>query len=307
MKIGLIDVDSKIPNLALMKLSAFYKQKGYDVELFQPIFKFKYDYIFASKIFDFSKNKYIPKRTIKGGSGYYLNVELDNEIEHIYPDYSLYNCNYAMGYLTRGCINKCPFCIVWKKEGILHKHSKLQEFRKDQKKIMLLDNSLTDYKHAMVELIQIRDLGLKLNLTQGFNIRTISPKIAKILSEIKLWKDKFWYIAWDNIHDEKKIFNGIKILNQAGIKNWKLMCYVLVGFNSSIKQDLYRINKLEKIGVDPFVMAYSKNAYTRALSKWCNRKPIFKTNPDFYEYIKSKKNYDEINLILYKDILRETE
>lgn len=292
MKIGLIDVDSKIPNLVLMKLSAFYKQKGYEVEFFKPLLKSQYDCIIASKIFDFSKNKYIPKETIKGGSGYNLSIKLEEEIEHIYPDYSLYNCDYAIGYITRGCNNNCSFCIVPKKEGKLHYHAPLQEFWKDQKKLMLLDNSLTDYKNAEFELTQIKDLNLRLNLSQGFNVRTITFKIAKILSEIKLWKSKQWHIAWDNIHEEKKVLNGIKILNQAGIKSWRIMCYVLVGFNSSQKQDLHRINTLEKLGVDPFVMTYVKNKYTRTLSKWCNRKPIFKTNPDFHEYVKLLKNYN---------------
>ena len=291
MKIGLIDVDSKIPNLALMKISAYHKKQGNIVEFYKPLLKSTYNMVFASKIFTHSNFHYLPKHVKIGGSGYCLNTKLDDEIEHIYPDYSLYDCNYAMGYITRGCNNKCPFCIVWKKEGKLHKHADLKEFWKDQKEIMLLDNSLTDYEHADLELKKIADLGIKLNLSQGFNVRTITPKIARILSEIKLWPSKQWHIAWDNIHDEKRVLKGIKILNDAGIKNWKIMCYVLVGFNTSQKQDLYRINKLEEIGVDPFVMTYVKDKYTRTLSKWCNRKPIFKTNPDFHEYIKQLKNY----------------
>lgn len=288
-QIGLINVDSKLPNLALMKISAIHKEVNNEVEWFQPLFSQKYDKVYASKIFTFSKDKYVPKDAIRGGSGYDLKNKLPDHIEHIYPDYSLYpEMDYAMGYLTRGCVNKCPFCIVWKKEGGLHKHADLTEFWEKQSKIMLLDNALTDYKYADVELTNIRDFGLKLNLTQGFNIRTITPKIAKLLAEIKLWKGKQWHIAWDNIKEEQSVMKGIDILNQAGIKNYKLSCYVLVGFNSSPKDDVYRVRKLDQMGLDPFVMCYEKNEFTRHLARWCNR-PQIRRSRTLEEYLKSKK------------------
>jgi hypothetical protein len=292
MKIGLINVDSKIPNLALMKISGYFKARNHQVEWFKPLYASSFDKVFASKIFTFTPDYgYYPVNVIKGGSGYDLNKVLHRDVEHQFPDYTLYDMDYAMGYLTRGCYNKCPFCIVPQKEGRLHKHADLDEFWDEQNKIMLLDNSLTDFIEAESLLTQIKDLGLRLNLSQGFNVRTIQPKIAKILSEIKLWPTKQWHIAWDNINEKDKVLKGIRTLNNAGIKNWKIMCYVLVGFNTSQKQDLHRINLLEKLGVDPFVMTYVKNKYTRTLSKWCNRKPIFKTNPDFLQYTKLLKNY----------------
>jgi hypothetical protein len=284
-KVGLIDIDSKLPNLALMKLSAYHKKKG-DIVSFWNAFE-NYDLIYSSKIFSHSKFSYktnVP--VIKGGSGYSLQSKLINEIEHIYPDYSLYNINYAMGFLTRGCINKCSFCVVPTKEGELRKHADLEEFWNGQQELMLLDNSLTDFKNAEFELKKIRDFGIRLNLTQGFNIRTITPTIAEILSSIKLWKGKQWHIAWDNIKDEKSILQGIEILNNAGIKNHRLMVFILIGFNSTMKEDLYRIRKMEELGLDPFVMSYVKNQYTIHLSRWCNRKPIMK-KCSFEEYIKN--------------------
>lgn len=290
MHIGLIDVDSKYPNLALMKISAYHKTIGNNVSWFSPLFPQYFDKVYASKVFTKSIINYVPADAIQGGSGYNYKTILPENIEHIYPDYSLYpNVDYAMGFLTRGCINKCPFCIVWKKEGILHKHAELEEFWNGQTKLMLLDNCLTDYKDAEKELLKIRDNDIKLNLTQGFNIRTIRPKIANILSEISLWKGKQWYFAWDNISDEKLVMKGLNILNTAGLKNWKFMCYVLVGFNSSPKEDLHRINTLEKMGIDPFVMCYVKTSYTKALAKWVNRKPLFKST-DFISYAKSRKD-----------------
>lgn len=286
MRIGLIDIDSKIPNLALMKLSSYHKGMGDNVEFYSPLKV--YDKIYASKIF--RHTRYIcglPKGTIKGGSGFGLQNKLPDIIEHIYPDYSLYNCDYAMGYLTRGCINNCEFCIVRKKEGALHKHADLEEFWNGQNHLLLLDNSLTDYKYADKELQKIIDNNIKLNLSQGFNVRTIKPYIAELLSKIKLWHGKQWHIAWDNINDETKILKGIDILNNAGIKNYKLMCYVLIGFNTSMDEDLYRINKLKELGIDPFIMPYVNNGYTKKIARWCNHKAIFKTT-DFCDYKKNK-------------------
>ncbi len=288
MKIGLIDVDSKIPNLALMKLSAYHKKRGDTVKWWNAFENF--DKVYASKIFTKTHYHYFPKNTIRGGSGIDLLNNLPNHIEHVYPDYSLYNLDYAMGFVTRGCINRCPFCIVWRKEGLLRYNAPIEEFRNNQTNLMLLDNSITDCKKAIKELEKIRDLGIKLNLTQGFNVRTIKLETAKILAKIKLWKGKQWHIAWDNIKDEQKVFQGIKILNQAGIKNWKIMCYVLVNYNSSFKQDYYRIQTLEKKGIDPFVMIYRENPIspkTQALARWCNRKPLMKSC-SFEKYYVSK-------------------
>jgi hypothetical protein len=291
MKIGLVDVDSKIPNLALMKISAYHKSKGDSVEFFSPLTR-NYDKVYASRIFKHEPLKYYPIDTICGGTGFSLKIKLDPEIEHIYPDYSLYKIDYAMGYLTRGCNNSCAFCVVPKKEGKLHKHAELEEFWRYQSRLKLLDNSLTDYKNAAFELKKIIDYDIKLNLTQGFNIRTIKPEIAELLSKIKLWdKNSQWHIAWDNINDENLVLDGIKILNNAGIKDYKIMCYVLVGFNSNMQEDLHRIHLLDNLGVDPFIMVYKKTNYTNAIAKWCNRKQLMKSC-SFKEYFSLKvKNY----------------
>ena len=132
MKIGLYDVDSKIPNLALMKLSAWHKKQGDEVELYFPLKK--YDKIYASQIFTWSKPQY--KFNELGGSGSEKwETVLPNGIEHIYPDYLLYHCEYAMGFTSRGCIRNCPFCIVRKKEGLIHATNDIYEFWNGQKKI----------------------------------------------------------------------------------------------------------------------------------------------------------------------------
>lgn len=290
MKIGLYAPDSKIPNLPLMKISAYHKRKGDNVEIFSPLFDGSYDLVYISKIFKNTSIKYLPHKqnVILGGTGLSLKNVLDPEIEHIYPDYSIFNCNYAIGFLTRGCINKCEFCVVPEKEGFIHKHADLEEFWDGQDRLMLLDNSLTDYEFVDDELNRIIDLGIKLHISQGINVRTIKTKTAKLLSNIKYWdKNSQLHIAWDNIKDENSVRKGIDTLINAGIPRWRLMCYVLIGFNSSMNQDLYRINILKNLKIDPFVMVYRKNSYTKKIAKWINRKEIFYSTT-FEEFCKSK-------------------
>lgn len=289
--VGLYPIDSKIPNLPLMKISAWHKSIGDRTMLYRKYTKF--DIIYISKIFSKSSTRSIPLnfkcKKIFGGSGYSITNKLPHKIEHIYPDYSLYKIDYAMGFLTRGCINNCPFCIVPKKEGRLHRHASITEFWNEQKKVMLLDNALSDFEPAWSDLEITRDNGVKVDICQGFNVRTVKPRFAKLLSELKRWNNKQWKIAWDNINDEEKIIRGIEILNKSGIKNYMIMCYVLVGFNSSIKQDLYRIEKLDKLGIDPFVMIYNKNKLLSHLARWCNR-PQIRHSCSFLEYIKGDNN-----------------
>ncbi len=274
--IGVYAPDSKIPNLPLMKISAFYKSLGYNVEFYSPLGE--YERVYISKVFKDSHINYYPKdMCIIGGSGSKSGSELLPEMEHIYPDYSLYGIDYAMGFITRGCNNNCPFCIVSKKEGRLHKHTELEEFWRGQTNLMLLDNSLTEYEHADIELQKIIDYKIHLNLCQGFNVRTIKPHIAELLAQIKLWEGKQWHIAWDNIKDEDRFIKGVGILNDAGIKNYRLMCYVLIGFNSTPKEDLYRVMKLREMKIDPFIMPYKKDNYCRRFARWVNHKAIFKT------------------------------
>jgi tRNA A37 methylthiotransferase MiaB len=114
MKIGLFGVDPKYHNLALMKISAWHKSFGDRTELYNALMKETYDRVYVSKIFSKRSNKegYIPENSIIGGSGYSLKTVLPYDMEHIMPDYSLYNLDYSLGFTSRGCIRNCSFCIV---------------------------------------------------------------------------------------------------------------------------------------------------------------------------------------------------
>jgi hypothetical protein len=273
MQVGLIDVDSKWPNLALMKLSAWHKNQGDRVKFWNAFEPF--DLVYASQIFSETHFPYYPRGCVIGGGGYSLETQLPPEIEHIYPDYGLYKIDYAMGYITRGCINHCGFCIVPQKEGLLRFHAPLEEFWRTQDRVMLLDNAITDSPEGIKELEKCRQNGIRVNLTQGFNIRTMTRKIARVLAEIRLWESHSqWHFAWDDPQDENVVMQGIQILGSAGIPGPRLMCYVLVNYNTKIEEDLMRIERLEALAIDPFVMIYNKPHASQqhlALARWCNR------------------------------------
>lgn len=277
-KIALYDIDSKIPNLALMKLSAWHKKRGDSVKWYSPLFHNTYDKIYGSKVFTFSDAGYISKDMEMGGSGWDLKKELPYNIEHIYPDYTLYpDCNYALGFLTRGCLRNCAFCIVPKKEGKIRKHAKLEEFCKDQEKVMLLDNNILAYKDHLLELKKLRDSEKQIDFNQGLDIRLITRKNAKLLRELKRWEGLRYRFALDDPALIPIVEKKLKILNNAGISNGIMIFYVLIGFNTTKEEDMKRIKFLHSKGCAIYIMPYKSSNYVRKLKRWVNRY--------FYKYI----------------------
>ena len=200
MKIGLVDVDShNFPNLALMKLSAYHKSKGDNVEFINHLLN--YDVVYQSKIFTYSKDNNFAvntKKIIKGGTGYYgsdaFTSVLQNEIEHITPDYNLYNFEKykgcAFGFLTRGCPNHCKECIVPEKEGDIKPYADIDEFLGDKKIAILLDNNVLASKHGLKQIEKIVDKKIRIDFNQGLDAKIIAknPDIAKLLSRVKWHK-----------------------------------------------------------------------------------------------------------------------
>ena len=283
-KIGLFDMDSVIPNLALMKLSAYYKKWGYEVEFYSPLFHNKYWLIYASKIFNYPcpNDAYLRDDMILGGPGFYFSEkikkkyhvikELPKEIDHIYPDYELYRCDFALGYITKGCIRDCKFCIIPKLEGNIYKFAELEEFCKDQEKVRLLDNNILSYKDHIIELKKLRDSRKRIDFNQGLDIRLITSENAKLLHEIKRWKGLRLRFAFDDPTLKKIIKYKIKILNNAGISNGTIQFYVLIGFNTTHQENLIRINFLRRKGIDVFVMPFNKmDPYQKSFARWVNR------------------------------------
>ena len=296
MKIGLIDVDGhNFPNLALMKISAWHKSQGDSVEWCFPMTH--YDIVYQSKVFDDTYSPdidWIPQadKIIKGGTGYGLDNTLPYEIEHIYPDYSLYpelTKDTAYGFLTRGCPRGCKFCIVAGKEGRKSvKVADLSEFWRGQKKIVLLDPNILACKDRMNLLDQLIESKAIVDFSQGLDIRLTNEAVADKLNQVRV---KRLHFAWDN--PEQDLTPYFKRFTEAYNRkscSGKVV-YVLVNFNSTMEQNLYRIYTLRDLGYDPYVMVYDKpNApkEIKNLQRWVNNRFIFRSCDRFEDYKKGE-------------------
>lgn len=288
MKIGLIDVDShNFPNLALMKISAWHKNKDDDVEWWNGLKQ--YDIVYKAKVFDSSYTQdeehcIMADQVISGGTGYDLKSRLDQDIEHQYPDYSLYGEKRAVGFLTRGCPRNCGFCIVSEKEGNKsHQVAELGEFYRDQKEIILLDPNITASKECNLLFKELAETKKLVTFNQGIDIRCMDEEKALLLNQIKT---KTIHFAWDNY--EMRTYEKLKqmrpLLNTRGRD---LAVYVLTNFNTTHEQDLERIYKLRELDYNPFVMIYNKNQapkQTKKLARWVNNKFVWWGCETFDEY-----------------------
>ncbi len=300
MKIRLIDVDGhNFPNLPLMKLSAWHKERGDDVAWYNPLFDWQdiADIVYKSKVFTFTQDYIYPinaKKIVRGGTGYFYpggGKRLPDEIEHIYPDYSLYPeyCqDTAYGFLTRGCPRGCDFCIVESKEGKKsRKVADLSEFWKNQKQIVLLDPNFfaaSEWKDLSEQLIKSNAW---IDFSQGCDIRIMTQEKAEYLKRMKIKRIHF---AWDRYQDKNIIvpkFEEFKRITQWDKR--KMSVYVLVNYDTTIEQDLERIYILRDLGYWPYVMVFNKEKtkstdVVRKLQRWVNMRAIFESVPDFEDY-----------------------
>lgn len=293
-----------------MKLSAWHKAHGDHVEWYMPLFHSMgepLDKVYMSKVFSFTPDFEYPinaKEVVKGGSGYCIELEngkevyhkeretnLPLEIEHIYPDYSIYpeQCkDTAYGFLTRGCPRKCGFCHVASKEGqCSYKVADLSEFWRGQKNIILCDPNILACKDHLDLLQQLADSKAKVNFNQGLDIRLVNDRNLKVLKQIRLDGIHFAFDCWqdkDVIEPKLRQF-----ISQTGYNRNKgrVMVYILCNFNTTIEQDIYRIQLCRELNVSPYPMIYDKehaDPIYRKLQRWCSNF-IFWSVPTFEQYI----------------------
>jgi len=287
-RILLVNIDSKIPNLALMKISAWHKRGGDIVgfDVGNP------DTVYISCIFTKNAEQargvatYYPDAEINiGGTGISLTNHLSEDNELLKPDYDLYPSTYSQGFTTRGCIRKCPFCVVPEKEGTIREAQHPSEFHDARfNTCMIMDNNLfsaPDYWQADVFHWFIENK-IKMLSPQGWDIRYLTEGRAKCLKAVRHAGNV--HFAWDNLKDEKTVERGIQILKNTGFNlKHDIQFYVLSGYNTTFEQDLYRCEKLKEWGTNAFVMPYRKTPEINALARWANKKWLYWSFP-FSEY-----------------------
>lgn len=318
MKIGLWSDCHNFPSLPMMKLSAWHKQQGDTISFVNHLEH--YDKVYASKVFSFTED--IESEGIvyadeieRGGTGYCISVvdgkevfdkskdkPLPYEIEHIYPDYSLYpEYNYAVGFLTRGCPRGCDFCVVAKKEGKCSRQvAELSEFyRGEQKEIKLLDPNLLACREHEQLLQELIDSKAWVDFTQGIDVRLTNADNISLLNKVKT---KTIHFAWDNPKQDLTKFFRLFSEHTAIKDDRNKIVYVLTNFNSTIEEDLYRIYTLRDLGYSPYVMIYQKETADkthRKLQRWVNNRFVFRSVKSFEEYHRTEKKTSENQLSLF--------
>lgn len=253
MRIAIHDADAehlnrrdKFPNYALMKISAYHKARGDTVEWFAAMESHLYDKVYSSKVFDFTpENPYLPENTIKGGTGYGIFNELPEEIDNMFPDYSIYpECDYAIGFLTRGCPNKCPWCYVPQKEGDIKPYRKWQDVvRQDTDKLTLMDNNILACPHGVEQLRQLAETDYRLDINQAMSVFLVTPETADILAKCK-WQ-KYIRFSVDHKAQIEGMYKAAEFLEAREIPNSKLFIYCLI--TGDLADDLERIYAMRKL------------------------------------------------------------
>lgn len=215
------------PNYALMKLAAWHRGQGDKVAWWAPMEP--YDRVYSSKVFTYSQNNlYLPPDAILGGTGYDVSTRLPEEVDGMFPDYSLYPaCDYAIGYTTRGCSNRCRWCVVPDKEGPIQPYRDWRELvRPDSDKLVLMDNNILACGHGLAQLESLVGSGYHIDLNQGMDARLVTPEVADILARLS-WL-RFLRFSCDQWAQVPPILETCELLLARGVRPYRVFVYLLV-------------------------------------------------------------------------------
>ena len=267
--VALYDVDSLIPNVALMKLSAWHKGHGWRVVLCRQPEHVSADRVLASVVFHCprSHSRMAVLRRLYadaiqwGGSGFSLRRTLPAEVEASFPDYALYGHDrYALGFLTRGCNCGCSFCLVPRKEGRLRRSAGgFDAFvPPGQNNVMLLDNNLLAHPAVGEFLDEIIRRGYAVNFNQSLAISLLSEEVCGRLRQIDSRNARFTrhqiYFSCNSIADLRHFEDKRALLKSFGED--RVTVITLYAYNTRLSEEYARMRTLRRLRLIPFFQEY---------------------------------------------------
>lgn len=279
-KVLLLQLDGKIPNIALMRIAAHHAGDSIDFrrastpEAVERHLWEHPDKVYASAIFE--RSRYLADRVVEvfpgalvGGTGVDVSRRLEDfGITTKAQDYSLYpKWRQSIGFTQRGCRLKCPFCVVPRKEGAVTQEQTIaQLWRGDPwpRELILLDNDFFGQPAWRERIAEMRDGGFKVSFNQGINCRMITPEAAAAIASVDYRDDsmkvKRVYTAWDNPGDERRLMAGLHALTDCGVKPDHIMVYMLIGYWPGESEDSWehRRAKLREFGARPYPMPFNR-------------------------------------------------
>jgi hypothetical protein len=299
----LLQLDGKLPNLALMRTSQHHRRRGDQVFLrramnrraptLDPVAVLQREFdepsewsaIYASAIFTRSSSlvglvKAVHPTALVGGTGVDVTSSLEAHgiPDNTPPDYSIYpRFTASMGFTQRGCRLKCSFCVVPKKEGPVREELTIAKLWRGEpwpRHLVLLDNDFFGNPHWQARVAEIRDGNFRVNFCQGINARMLTDETAEAIASVLYYDTNFksrrLYTAWDNKKDEQRLFRGLESLVRYGVKPGEIMVYILIGYwPGETRADWeYRRARLRAFGAVPYPMPYVRTTETVAFYRW---------------------------------------
>lgn len=297
MKIGLYNIDSKVPNLALMKISAWHKQQGDTVEFYLPLEKSKYGKVYASQIFTDSKPEYLTPDMELGGSGVDLKKELPKEIDDMKPDYELFSENdYSLGFVTRGCIRNCEFCIVQQKEGKPYLYRPIQEVWAGHKHILLMDNNVLTMPEIFKDVLYFcKTQNITVDFNQGLDCRLATDDILQTIIDYRQAISPEPRFAFDSLDYQDDVVRIINYLPKDRRHRIRWMVYIDENWESALE----RLLILKRYKQKPYPMR-NKRVIGKGFEKW---QALYNWSSfqgkyeqmDFYEFMRQDEGLRELD------------
>lgn len=295
-RIGLIDVDNtSFPNIALGKIARFHAQQGDEVEWVDPMFGGGYDKVYMSKVFNFSPDYDYPliaDEIEKGGTGYDLHKALPDQIDRLQPDYSIYpevDDKTAYGFLTRGCPNKCKWCVVPKKEGSLKPYMDVDEIAIDgRKNLVLMDNNILASDYGLEQIEKIIKKGYRVDFNQAMDARLVTDEIAQMLAKVR-WLNQIRF-GCDTHAQIEHCRRAMELVNKYKKKPAYYLLYTMIGDDieeSYERLSMYRESKNIRVVAQPFRDYNNPQQiipqWQKDMARWAMRREFY-TSCDFKDY-----------------------